>query len=61
MQTVMGSWDVTGKIRRTNLVDGVTLYLGNANTQLIFDSVNGGSLPTQITVVATRGNQGLHL
>ena len=58
--TVMGSGDVTGKIRRTNLVDGVTYTFGNANTQLIFDSVNGSSLPTQITVVATRGNQGLH-
>lgn len=58
--TVAGSGDVTGKIRRTNLANGVTYTFGNANTQLTFDSVNGSSLPTQITVVATRGNQGHH-
>lgn len=58
--TLVGSGDVTGKIRRTNLANGVTYTFGNANTQLTFDSVNGSSLPTQITVVATRGNQGHH-
>lgn len=56
-----GTGDVTGKIRRTNLVSGITYTFGNVNTQLTFNNSGGGDLPAQITVVATFGNQGLHV
>ena len=53
-----GSGDVTGKIRRTSIASGTTYTFGNPNTQLTF---TGTSLPTQITVVATRGTEGTHV
>ena len=53
-----GNGDVTGKIRRTTIVSATTYSFGNANTQLTF---TGASLPTQITVVSTRGNEGMHV
>ncbi len=55
-----GSGDVTGKIRRTSISDGVSYTFGNANMILSFDQ-NGGTLPTQVTVVSTRGDYGLHV
>lgn len=58
--TVTGSGDVTGKIRRTQIQEGITYTFGNANTQLTFVSVNGSALPTQITLVSTRGSYGVH-
>ena len=59
--TTNGIGDVTGKIRRTNFVSGTTYTFGNLNTQLTFTSVGGSSMPTQITVVSTRGIEGLHV
>jgi hypothetical protein len=56
-----GTGDVTGKIRRTNITSGTTYTFGNINTQLTFNNTGGGDLPTQITVVATFGEQGLHV
>ena len=53
-----GSGDVTGKIRRTTITSGSTYTFGNPNTQLTF---TGTSLPSQITVVATRGTEGTHV
>ncbi|OYX11365.1 MAG: hypothetical protein B7Z16_17530, partial [Algoriphagus sp. 32-45-6] len=59
--TTVGVGDVTGKIRRGPIADNTTYTFGNANTQLRFTSVSGSALPTQITVVATRGNHGTHI
>lgn len=58
--TVTGTGDVTGKVRRTTIVSGVTYAFGNTNTQLTFNNSGGGNLPTQITVVSTRGVEGRH-
>lgn len=58
--SVTGQGDVTGKIRRTSFSDGVTYAFGNANMTLKFDQ-NAGTLPSQVTVVATRGDEGLHV
>jgi hypothetical protein len=58
--TTSGGGDVTGKIRRTSITDGVGYSFGNSNMVLTFDQ-NGGTLPSQVTVVATRGDQGLHV
>ncbi|MCL9769724.1 hypothetical protein NAT47_04775 [Flavobacterium sp. HXWNR69] len=59
--TTAGPGDVTGKIRRTTIADNTTYTFGNVNTQLRFTSVSGSALPTQITVVATRGDHGTHI
>lgn len=59
--TTVGMGDVTGKIRRGPIADNTTYTFGNANTQLRFTSVSGSALPSQITVVATRGNHGTHI
>ena len=59
--TTAGPGDVTGKIRRTTIANNTTYTFGNANTQLRFTSVSGSALPTQITVVATRGDHGTHI
>lgn len=59
--TTVGPGDVTGKIRRTTIIDKTTYSFGNANTQLSFNSVGGSAIPTQITVVATRGDRGTHI
>jgi len=56
-----GTGDVTGKIRRTTIASGTTYTFGNINTQLTFNNSGGGDLPTEITVVATFGEQGLHV
>lgn len=56
--TTTGQGDVTGKIRRTAFTSGTMYTFGNANTQLTF---TGSDLPTQITVVSTRGSEGLHV
>ncbi len=56
--SVTGSGDVTGKVRRTSFTSGLTYAFGNANMQLTF---TGSSLPSQITVVSTKGAQGLHV
>jgi hypothetical protein len=58
--TVSGQGDVTGKIRRTSLSSGVTYAFGNPNMTLSLNQ-NGGTLPSQITVIATRGDEGLHV
>jgi hypothetical protein len=60
LATVTGTGDVTGKIRRNNFVDGATYAFGNANMTLKFEE-NGGTLPSQITVLSSRGAQGLHV
>lgn len=60
--TLVGNADVTGKIRREHVfVSGTPYTFGNANTQLTFTSVSGSALPTSITVVATKGDKGLHV
>ena len=59
--TMVGIGDVTGKIRRTSLVDNITYTFGNKNTQLRLNSVSGSAIPSQITVVATRGTYGTHI
>lgn len=59
--TTVGIGDVTGKIRRTSLVDNTTYTFGNKNTQLRLNSVSGSAIPSQITVVATRGTYGTHI
>lgn len=58
--TVTGTGDVTGKIRRTAIASGQLYQFSNVNMQLTFDNTGGGDLPTQITVVHTRGARGLH-
>lgn len=58
--TVTGLGDVTGKIRRTTFADGGTYAFGNPNMRLTLNQ-NGGTLPSQITVVATKGDEGLHV
>ena len=58
--TVSGTGDVTGKIRRTSFADGQTYAFGNPNMKMTFNQ-NGGTLPTQITVVATLGDEGIHV
>ncbi|RTL13735.1 MAG: T9SS type A sorting domain-containing protein [Flavobacteriaceae bacterium] len=59
--TTVGIGDVTGKIRRTGLVDNTTYSFGNAHTELRLNSVSGSAIPSQITVVATRGAYGTHI
>lgn len=59
--TTVGIGDVTGKIRRTSLVDNRTYSFGNAHTALRLNSVSGSAIPSQITVVATRGTYGTHI
>ncbi|MFN3941013.1 MAG: hypothetical protein ACK4K1_00050 [Flavobacterium sp.] len=60
--TLIGNADVTGKIRREHVfVSGTPYSFGNANTQLTFTEVSGSALPTSITVVATKGDKGLHV
>jgi hypothetical protein len=58
--TTIGSGDVTGKIRRTKTggLNAGPYTFGNKNTTLQF---SGGVIPTQITVVATRGLKGTHV
>lgn len=58
--TTDGVGDVTGKIKRTSFSDGLTYTFGNKNMRIKFDQ-HGGTLPTSIVVVATKGNQGLHI
>ncbi len=58
--TLTGAGDVTGKIRRTSFSDGNTYAFGNPNMRLTFNQ-NGGTMPSQITVVATKGAEGLHV
>ena len=58
--TTTGSGDVTGKVRRTSFSDGVTYTFGNANMQVTFNQ-NSGTLPSQLTVVSTKGSEGLHV
>ncbi|MBU3661271.1 MAG: T9SS type A sorting domain-containing protein [Flavobacteriales bacterium] len=59
--TVTGNADITGKVRRNSFVDGQTYAFTNKNMQLTFDLDGGVSLPSQITVVATKGTEGLHV
>ena len=59
--TVTGDADITGKVRRTSFTDGVTYAFGNKNMQMTFDLNGGVTLPSQITIVATKGAQGLHV
>lgn len=58
--TVTGSGDVTGKVRRTSISSGTTYSFGNSNLQLTFTQ-NGGTLPSEVTVVQTKGSEGLHV
>lgn len=60
--TVIGNGDVTGKVRRTGFVPGTTYSFNHKNMSLTFNnSQGGGQLPTQITLVQTRGTKGLHV
>lgn len=56
--TTIGSGDVTGKIFRNSIAANVAYSFGNANMRLTFSSA--GTLPTNITVTATKGTEGLH-
>lgn len=57
--TTIGQGDVTGKITRQHThTSNATYTYGNINMQLRF---NGGTIPTRVTVVATRGTKGLHV
>lgn len=57
--TTTGSGDVTGKIRRTSFANDVAYTFGNTNTRITFSG--GGTLPSQMTVVSTIGDNGLHV
>lgn len=57
---ITGTADITGKIRRTGFVSGQDYQFGNENMLLRFDE-NGGTLPSEIMVVATKGTKGLHV
>ncbi|MBS4039543.1 MAG: hypothetical protein KGZ81_02975 [Flavobacteriales bacterium] len=60
--SVTGNADITGKIRRSHTFNTGTPYtFGNQNTQLTFTSVSGSAMPSSITVVATKGDKGLHV
>ena len=58
--TTDGVGDVTGKIKRTSFTDGLTYTFGNKNMRIKLDQ-HGGTLPSSIVVVATKGNEGLHV
>jgi len=58
--TTDGVGDVTGKIKRTSLSDGLTYTFGNKNMRITLDQ-NGGTLPSSLMVVATKGTEGLHV
>ncbi|MDP3928784.1 MAG: T9SS type A sorting domain-containing protein [Bacteroidota bacterium] len=56
-----GTGDVTGKIRRTHTFANNNAYsYGNPNTTIAFQQVGSSTFPTQVTVVVTRGTNGLH-
>lgn len=59
--TVTGAGDVTGKVTRTSFVDDQMYQFGNKNMQLTFDLNGGVSLPSKITVVMTKGDEGNHV
>lgn len=57
--STIGQGDVTGKITRQHShTSNVTYTYGNENMRLRF---NGGTRPTRTTVIATRGDKGLHV
>lgn len=58
--TITGSGDITGKVRRTSFTDGSAYSFGNPNLQVTL-SQNGGTMPSSITVVQTKGTEGLHV
>jgi hypothetical protein len=56
----VGVGDVTGKIKRTSLSDASIYTFGNRNMRITLDQ-NGGTLPSSLVVVATKGTEGLHV
>lgn len=59
--TVTGAGSVTGKIRRSTIVNSTTYTFGSANMQMTFTQVAASALPTQITFLHTIGDSaGLH-
>jgi autotransporter-associated beta strand protein len=57
---INGDADVTGKVKRYDFVSGADYAFGNKNMILRFDE-NGGSLPSEVMVVSTKGDEGLHV
>jgi hypothetical protein len=57
--TTVGEGDVTGRINRTAITANTELTFGNANTSLTFS--NTGTLPSEIEVISTIGDNGLHV
>ncbi len=51
--TTIGTWDVTGIVKRTALVAGTTYTFGNQYTTINF--LNTGTLPTNISIKITLG------
>lgn len=61
--TVTGIGDVTGKVTREHaFVSGTTYAFSHPNMTLSFTDLGTlGNLPSRITVIATRGAEGLHV
>ncbi|MFD0932459.1 T9SS type A sorting domain-containing protein [Psychroflexus salinarum] len=59
--STVGIGDVTGKIRRTSLVQNTTYDFGHNNTRLSFSSVGGSAIPTAVTMLVSRGDYGEHI
>jgi hypothetical protein len=59
--TITGDADISGKVRRISFSDGVPYAFNNKNMRLTFNQVSGSQLPDQITVVQTKGTEGLHV
>ncbi|MBZ9779696.1 T9SS type A sorting domain-containing protein [Psychroflexus sp. CAK8W] len=59
--STVGIGDVTGKIRRTSLVENTTYDFGHNNTRLSFSSVGGSAIPTAVTMLVSRGDYGEHV
>lgn len=58
--TTTGTGDVTGKIFRDTIAENTNYTFGNKNTELLFNA-NGGTNPTEVTVIVTRGIYGTHI
>lgn len=60
--TTIGQGDVTGKITRDFVhANNVAYTYGNENMQLRFSNGTAANRPSRITVIATRGDRGLHV
>lgn len=59
--TTKGPGDVTGKIRRTSFTANTPYSFGNHNTLITLNPNTTGTLPSQLTVISTRGTNGRHI